>query len=203
MQIDGTLSITGGTVVGRAGNLDTARYNQTFAADQWVEADLTNQVLNTGVCGPMLRVTPGGDFYYFWIQTGTPVGIFRRVSNAYTQVGGNGAPVPTGPFKCRMEAQGTTLRMYVDGVLWLTVTDPGGIATGQPGILGNGPGVLDNFRAGDLPYTPAVVPTSDTFTYANGVQAGDGRSDQLEEHQCLRRGDSGEQLGQVADHRQR
>ena len=119
----------------------------------------------------MLRVTPGGDFYYFWIQTGTPVGIFRRVSNAYTQVGGNGASVPTGPFKCRMEAQGTTLRMYIDGALWLTVTDPGGIATGQPGILGNGPGVLDNFRAGDLPYTPAVVPTSDTFTYADGPLA--------------------------------
>ena len=51
MLIDGALSITSGTVVGRAGNLDTARYNQTFAADQWVEADLTNQVGGTGICG--------------------------------------------------------------------------------------------------------------------------------------------------------
>ena len=55
---------------------------------------------------------------------------------------------------------------------WLTVTDPGGIATGQPGILGNGPGVLDNFRAGDLPYTPAGG--ADNFNRSDAAKPGLG-----------------------------
>ena len=118
----------------------------------------------------MVRATPGGGPRCAWLQGGA-YGIFKRAFRFVQPGPCHSQAAPSwSAAKIRMEVQGTTLRLYVDGVLWLSGTDTS-IATGQPGILGNGPGVLDNFRAGDLPYTPAVVPTSDTFTYADGPLA--------------------------------
>jgi hypothetical protein len=131
--------------------LHTSRYNQTFNADQWTEADLTG--VGAGILGPCVRFTSGGDFYYTWVN-GANISIFKRVSGTYTQVGSNG-PAWTASAKYRLEAQGTTIRLYVAGTLVITATDSS-IASGQPGLLGaNSTSVTaDNFRCGDLPYTP-------------------------------------------------
>ena len=161
VTIDGSHSIVSGKVAVGPASPNDSYYDAAFSADQWAEADVDNEQDNQGVIFPVVRMgsSAGGDLYYYWI--GSPgtrqFQINKRQGGSYSTVVSSGGPMPTGPFKARLEIQGATLRAYADGVLVATGTDSSPITTGKPGILSaNGTGgTLDNFRAGDLPYVPA------------------------------------------------
>lgn len=139
----------------------TASFNHALAADQWAEADVTTTVTATdsGIMVPVARVSSDGQsLYYPWINPAGPaVALWRRVSGGYANVYGSEVPIASKNCKLRIEAQGTTLRVYVDGVLKITATDSN-LATGKAGIWqylnATGTITLDNFRCGELPYTP-------------------------------------------------
>lgn len=166
--VEGALAIVSNQVAPPSGGPHTSRVNQTFAADQWAEADLAGFSAGGHGIGPALRVN-GSDLYYMWNGGSfNTVEIVKRVSGTYTTIG-PGVACPAA-FKGRLEAQGSTIRAYVNGVLAITTTDSA-LATGQPGILGNagsGP-TLDNYRCGPLPYVPLFV---DDFNRADATTLG-------------------------------
>jgi Fibronectin type III domain len=151
--VDSNHSIVSNQVVVGPANPTVSRYDQTLNADQWVEGSLAGWTSGGGVIYPAIRVN-SGNFYYAWNE-GNNVAIYKRVSGSYSKVGSTSPSVYSSSCKVRLEAQGTTLRCYVDDVLAVTATDSS-IATGVPGILSaNGSGTtFDNFRCGDLPWTP-------------------------------------------------
>lgn len=157
--IEGGLAIVGNHVTTTAGAPNTARYDHTFAADQWAEADVTT--VDIGSLLPIVRIN-GADLYYLWMGNVAGVlEIWKRVGGSYSKVGSSAA-CPTS-YKARLEAEGTTLRAYINGTLAITATDSS-IATGQPGMLGSDNSsaqTLDNWRSGDMPYVPIVY--SDDF----------------------------------------
>jgi hypothetical protein len=170
LVIDGTMmAITGNTIHG-SGGLDVIRYDQTHPADQWAEADVS-WVSNASTIVPICRINGTGsaaNFYYLWQGAASQIAIVKRVGGTYTTIAGPVAcPLS---FKARIEAEGTTIRAYVNGVVTLTVTDSG-VSTGYPGVLA-APGTgstLDNFRSGGLPF-PGVY--GDRFNRANGAPGG-------------------------------
>lgn len=165
MHIDGSHSIVSNKVAVGPASPNNSYYDATFSADQWAEADLDNEQDGAGVIFPIVRCGTGAnaDLYYYWV--GPPGSrqfqINKRLGGVYSTVASAGGPMPTGPFKARLEVQGTTLRGYADGVLVVTGTDAT-VATGRPGMLSaNGTGgTLDNWRCGDLPYPGASITAS-------------------------------------------
>jgi len=155
--MEGTHSISGNKVGGGTLDPTISYYNQTFSADQWVEFDVI-AFDSSAIVTPCIRVNSAtGDFYYLWRSFGGSdyISIAKRAGGSYSTFSLTSVLAPSIPnFKCRMEAEGTTLRIYIDGALIHTVTDSS-IATGRPGMLGFATvtGGLDNFRCGDLPYT--------------------------------------------------
>lgn len=126
------------------------------SADMWVEADVTP---NAGFGVINLRHPSGTDQATAYLGFWDPAGHFtigKSLSGAYQDVNNPGGTtdVPTAPFKLRLEAQGTTLRLYVNGTLKMSGTDTS-ITTGRWAGLNAGTGpTFDNFRCGPLPYTP-------------------------------------------------
>jgi Fibronectin type III domain len=151
--VDNNHSIVSNQVAVGPANPTVSRYNDTIGADQWVEGDLAGWTPGGGVIYPAIRVN-SGDFYYAWNE-GNNVAVYKRVGGSYSKIGSTSPTTYSSSCKVRLEAQGTTVRCYVDGALAVTATDAS-IATGQPGILSaNGAGTtFDNFRAGELPWTP-------------------------------------------------
>lgn len=174
VNIDGSHSIVSSKVAVGPASPNNSYYNQTFAADQWAECDLNNNLDGAGVIFPIVRcgTAANADLYYYWV--GSPGSrqfqINKRVGGSYSTVASAGGPMPTGQFKARLEVEGTTVRAYADGVLVVTATDAT-IATGRPGMLSaNGTGgTLDNWRCGDLPYVaPGVTPDVVAATVVGG-----------------------------------
>jgi len=114
VTIDGSHSIVSGKVTVGPASPNDSYYDAAFSADQWAEADLDNEQDNQGVIFPVVRMgsSGGGDLYYYWI--GSPgtrqFQINKRQGGSYSTVVSSGGPMPTGPFKARLEIQGATLR---------------------------------------------------------------------------------------------
>jgi hypothetical protein len=140
-------------------NVHSAYYNQTFSNDQWAEGDMSftlGSVHNS--LGPAVRLdaASGGYAYYvWWLQSTNVLQVYRRSpTNVYAQIGGD-TPT-TAPCKVRLEVEGTAIRLFKDDVQVMSTTDAV-ITGGKPGLLGSNGGplpTLDNWRGGDLPYTP-------------------------------------------------
>jgi hypothetical protein len=157
VAVGGALAVASNKLTSVGSDLNFYRYNQTFAADQWSEADVAGTVEGGTSIGPAVRIN-GDDLVYMWFSNiPARVTIWKRIGGAYTQLATN-STAPLAAFRARLEVQGTTYRAYIDGALVATGTDSS-LATGQPGVLGaNGAGAtLDNWRGGDLPYTPLYV----------------------------------------------
>jgi hypothetical protein len=115
-----------------------------------VSADVTLPAVNSGSAGLVARYGgPGGTDFYF--------GALRFTSGAYSAViylnlHGTwtllGTPASLGKasvsHKLRFEVAGTSLQLYVDSVLEVSVTDTA-LSSGCVGLLGNPSGTLDNF----------------------------------------------------------
>lgn len=166
VTVEGALAITSNACAAPGGaGPHTSLYNQTFSADQWADGDAAGFGPGGTATCPAVRIN-GTDLYYAWMGNNVnTVEITKRVSGSYTTISANAPCTPTS--KVRLEAQGTTIRCYVNGTLALTATDSS-IATGQPGILGNAGGTLDNWRGGALPFVSLY---SDDFNRSDTAQA--------------------------------
>lgn len=143
----------------------TARLDPSMA-DQFAEADVLfttatdrgNTMTNVAVRISTVAVTGYGIVY---LSSGYH-DVSRWVNGTRTTLASNFIPSGERPAggstaKLRLEAQGSVLRVYLNGVLKWTYTDSSPIATGRPGIITNGPlaadplpHVITNFTGGAL-----------------------------------------------------
>ena len=127
------------------------------ASDHWAEIDV---VAAGGADYPVLHVRcPSSS------NTGTWYGVFGHPDDYVVlgkTVAGSYSNVATGgtysyPCKLRIEVEGTAIRGYVNGVLQVSGTDSSitsGLYVGFGGYEGADTTSYDNFRCGELPYTP-------------------------------------------------
>jgi len=154
---------------------------------QWAEVSVTVTGLNSGG-GPVVRAGNGGDLYLVDYNARADHNLYRVAGGVATILGGWTTPAVSGDV-VRLEAIGTTIRVLVNGVLKLSVTDnavPGG-TPGMYAYAATGERVqLDTFAAassgspvaGDRVYrNGAFLTTTPATTYANtGLQPATGYS---------------------------
>jgi len=150
-----------------AGNSTNQEEGGTWAAgnfpnDQWSEIAVSTAVASSkwGRIGVVVRGSGSSNTFY---GAGMHKGfannenrrIWKTVSGASTSLATEAIDVANGDV-IRLEVQGTSLRMYVNGALRLSANDSD-IASGQPGIflritgqVGPDP-FLDDWSAGDFP----------------------------------------------------
>jgi hypothetical protein len=117
---------------------------------------------NKSLGGPAVRVGPTGDCYYVqFVKTG--VALYRRQAAVDNYVGDATFTNPNDVMtKVRLEAIGTTLKVYVSDVLKLTRTDAN-ITSGNPGA---------HSLTGETAYIPRYDDFSCTPSVASGIGVG-------------------------------
>jgi Protein of unknown function (DUF4038)/Putative collagen-binding domain of a collagenase len=148
---------------------DQAVYNANIgSANHYVEADLGDLVTYVTL---MVRTSPadrGVNFYEAYIEPLTTTArIAKTVAGAFTIINSATGITYGDPYHGRFEAEGSTLRFYVNGVLAVTATDTS-LATGTYAGMSAASGIngtVDNWTAGQL------VPAGVTLTVANGAHA--------------------------------
>jgi hypothetical protein len=161
VTVDAAIPLANNKATASTAGGSSMKYNQTFSNDQWAEADMVCVPGSAGnSLGPAVRLgAAGGGAYFANYDASTQnIDVYRRDgSGNYAEAVANYSTTGlAGTFKCRVEAQGTTIRMYINDVLRGTGTDST-VASGQPGLWGAQYGATataDNFRCGNLPYTP-------------------------------------------------
>lgn len=74
--------------------------------------------------GVLARLTGSAETGYLWRYNGSNAcQLFRGSSGSYTALGSSYSAPLTAPFTLRIEAEGSTIRGYVNGVLRQTATD--------------------------------------------------------------------------------
>jgi hypothetical protein len=143
----------------RTGGNDFAIFQQDIGTlDMWCEADVTPNG-GYGVLNLRNEVSLANNYEAFWDVANNRYEIGISITGpGYTTIatGGAGANVA---HKLRFEAQGTALRLYVDGVLTVSGTNgvlnsvdsPNNRYAGMNASVGP---TFDNYRCGPLPYTP-------------------------------------------------
>lgn len=136
-----------------------ARRAGTFDNDQYAEAKLSTVAVSShmGVCvrannaGTGYLLYASNDEYYLWRRVNYGAVLLR---SAYRTFNVNDV--------IRLEAEGTTLRLIQNGSTFFTTTDSA-IASGNPGVSGNGwPATttftaIDDWAGGDLNAPPAYT----------------------------------------------
>ena len=135
-----------------------AFYNAlTWPADQWSEVTISRLSSTAGDNGPAVRIASGAPTYYYAaVFAGGSLEIYRSINHSWTRllVAGTAAVGD----RVRLEAQGTTLRVYRNGVLLGSVQDTQ-IATGSAGMGQDGTsGAMDDWAGGGLATGPAPAP---------------------------------------------
>jgi hypothetical protein len=161
VTVDAAIALASNRATASAAGGSSMKYNQTFANDQWAEVDMVCVPGSSGnSLGPAVRLgSAGGGAYFANYDASTQnIDVYRRdASGDYAEAVANYSTTGlSGTFKCRVEAEGSTIRMYINDVLRGTGTDAT-VASGQPGLWGAQYGATasaDNFRCGNLPYTP-------------------------------------------------
>lgn len=135
--------------------------------DQWCEANITAGDTYTWL---VVRGNTTFSNRYAFVSARTADGgawtLIKTVGGGDTTLD-TGAPGSGITGLYRMEAQGTTLRGYINGTKVCEVTDAS-LTTGDVGFgfyTTSAGGSVDNFRGGDLPYTPLGI----TFVQAKAA----------------------------------
>lgn len=129
----------------------------TVIADQFAEITYGQDPGNASWPGVMTRMQgPANGGGYLAIVYSGQVRLYRANDNGglgFTMLAAVNAAIGTDPRRLRLESQGSTHRVYFNGVLVLTFTDTT-FTTGQPGIADSvfgGPAVrIPSFSAGAL-----------------------------------------------------
>jgi hypothetical protein len=137
----------------------------TGGADQYAEATVAVALPSSpDDVGVVARYGTGLNFYEAVTDSAGGLLLNKVVAGGTTLLGLGGTTVAVGGV-LRCEAQGTTIRSRLDGVLQTTVTDAAH-STGNPGMHGDQASAavaLDSFAAGDLAsalitnYKPAIA----------------------------------------------
>jgi predicted GH43/DUF377 family glycosyl hydrolase len=161
----GTLGITSNAATPTANSVRAAAlWNaNAFTNDQWAEVLATpSGGVNTGnnaFYGVCLRAASNDTFYGLQMNFGTTasgLNIFKVVSGTFTSLTVATWATGTNPYLMRGEVTGTTINMYLNGVLALTATDSS-IASGSAGVwafnIAASHIALTNWRGGDIVWT--------------------------------------------------
>jgi hypothetical protein len=130
----------------------------TFDDDQYAEVtgDWSD---NNNPIGVLVRQTGGGNGYGCYAG-GSILWVFELNSNTWTGLGGTeSVGITTGDHTLRLEAEGTTLRVIVDGIELTTRTDATHTsgAAGVAGFTSSGPpgtALIRSWEAGNLADPP-------------------------------------------------
>lgn len=132
----------------------SAYYDGTFANDQYAEGVYYNNLVGSSYIG--LAVRGSGNTYYAWYCSNSASYLGKVISGSWNTIAlGN---VWTSGDTIRFEAEGTTLRCYINGVLDNSIDTDGQvtdatISSGNPGVSGyntNNNIRLDSWEGGDF-----------------------------------------------------
>lgn len=132
----------------------------SFNANQFAQATITT-VSSNAFIGPAVRVSAGGNYYGFYGDNASRY-LISVVGGTWTSLATLGTGFANNDV-VRLEVEGTTLRAYINDVLWTSVTDSS-LSSGSPGLTSwanNVDGRLDDFTAADLTVaaTSLVIPS--------------------------------------------
>jgi hypothetical protein len=135
--LNATFQIVNQHVEPAAAGYTTARLTTwTGGGDQWAEAAVTVTGLNSGG-GPVVRASSDGANLYLVEYNARNQHQLVRVVGGVGAVIGSGWTTPSAPGDVvRLEATGTTIRVLVNGVQRLSVTDTM-VTGGAPGLYAN------------------------------------------------------------------
>ena len=134
-ELSGTFQIVSQHVEpAAAATYTTARLTTwTGGGDQWAEVAVMVTGLNSGG-GPVVRAGNGGnDLYLVDYNARADHQLYRVVGGVGTPIGGGWTTPAANGDVVRLEATGSTIRVLVNGVQKLSVTDTG-VTGGAPGI---------------------------------------------------------------------
>lgn len=162
-KLTGNWSIVSNQLFNSGGGLNpnSARYETDLSSDdQYAELDYVSGASDSIVCAAV-RFDPAAKTYYSGMSRlfGSTRQILRIVNGAITNLtsdsGGSGPPKPL-----RIEVDGSTVTLYDNGVLGLTVSDTAITGYLRTGVIGHAAVVstADNFVAGDLLAPPTAKP---------------------------------------------
>jgi hypothetical protein len=156
-------AITGVAASGSRSDVITSWAGST--TDQWADLKIASGS-GSGSPGPVVRSNGAGTYYFVTCNIGGTPTLQRATGNSAFALAGGTHVVAVGDV-LRLEAQGTTLRVFVNGVLDITFTDTN-IASGKPGVYGTIATIFgDNWAAGDFSTPPPpikLVPNADVST---------------------------------------
>ena len=144
---------------------NSAFYNAvTWPNDQWSEV-VISACSGTGEVGAIVRAAPAANTYYYAAVQGTlgagaAVNIHKFVAGTFSPMVNTTATVVANDV-LRLEAEGTTIRLKINGSTVLSTTD-GSISSGSAGVSpyvdsgADTQSILDSWQGGDF-NTAAIV----------------------------------------------
>lgn len=144
--------IVGNEVVGPGGFIDhEAFYSASaFNNNQYSQA-VINAIAGNSYMGVMCRASTTDHVVAQNVDHFLGVGIFWYNGGAFTEIAGDSDGFLVPGDVLRLEAEGTTFRFYVNGVLRLSGTNASAPASGRPGILVSNTGdEIDNWAGGNI-----------------------------------------------------
>lgn len=145
---------------------NTAQWVTDPTNDQYAEADVTISGSTNGYCGVAVRLQSGAFTCYVGVWDATGGGTYRIeevTDGGYTSLNSSaGSQGTTGTKRLRLEAIGTSLKLYVDGVEEVSTTDASNTAGGIGPLVyyeGGTQPQVDNFAAGDITNISTAVDT--------------------------------------------
>lgn len=155
---NGTLTVLAATDDVRASSSDAesgAHWNaDAFNDDQYGECVVTSMSSDSTHIGPAVRVAASGETYYGFYGSSNDGQLFKDVGGSWTQLGNNGSAFLASEV-ARIEASGTTITPYINGVIENppgAQTD-GSISSGSAGLCGYNTvasNLVDDWEGGNL-----------------------------------------------------
>ena len=152
--------VSSNTCVPNTNSRARAYHNTTLAsADHSAEIKLTNAATLAGNRGVMCRYNSTADTGYSAQRATNAVALFRFSGATYTLVGSTAAHTWVDGDVVKIEANGSTIKVYVNGVEKISQTDTTytGTQVGIDQAATNLGFVLDDFAAADLAASATIV----------------------------------------------
>lgn len=145
-QVAGSIGISSNSAASSTSGNNTARAESALSADHYAQIEVVVQGAN-GV-GPCCRFDASANTFYVAYDDASSLRLFRVITGGFTEIG-SASSVAAGSI-VKIQANGTTIKVFDDGVEVISVTDGDITGNTHTGILVGQSGVVDDFEAGDL-----------------------------------------------------